>query len=219
MILWLSWYIGSIIHLNIKMSQYVSVFAKDGTDLYRQVATFAFAQYFSGYGRGAVVIDEDSFEKGEDGSIKAGLSYVVPGHDEQPPSSDIALFIEEYDPRQECVLAIMDSEGRTHCLQLTGEQLGSTPESLFREAFSKDWYSGFVTGDVLELKEQHDGLELEPGYYMFISEEATDMQIVQVGENEHGELGPFGIPTNIHSDYSKAFRATLMNLLGPEINI
>jgi hypothetical protein len=43
----------------------------------------------------------------------------------------------------------------------------------------------------LELKEQHDGLELEPGLYMFISEEATDMQIVPVAENEHGELGPF----------------------------
>ena len=74
----------------------IHIQAADGTDFYRQVATFAYASSIR-QGFGAVIVTEGEFRTYGDGRVEAKVVYVPYSLDVDLPSEVITL-IWDYDP-------------------------------------------------------------------------------------------------------------------------
>lgn len=80
----------------------------------------------------------------------------------------------------------MDADGQGSCLTLTAGKVGSTPKALFEEAIREQQHVPVVPGAVVRLREGPDAIE--PGYFVFLGDEKSEMVLSRAGEDEDGEL-------------------------------
>ena len=189
----------------VAVSDGVNIQASDGHDFYRQVATYAYSEFMR-KGVGAVVIAEGHFQVFGDGQIEAVLLYVPYTDDSEILPPEAEQQIDAYNPDRECVLALADGNGEGSCLTLTANQMGSSPKTLFEEAIRNQQHVPIVPGTVVKLCNGPD--DIEPGFFVFLGEQKSEMVISRAGEDEDGDIVPTDDIHRIHVDYRDAVEAT-----------
>ena len=190
----------------------IHIQSTDGTDFYRQVATFAYASSIQ-HGFGAVVVTEGEFGTYGDGRVAANLEYVSYSLDADLPSSVMAL-IEDYDPELECVFAMVDGTGEATCVTLTARQTGATPKRLFEEAIRARQHVPVLPGTVVRVTDWTAGID--PGLYVFLGEQRSEMALSLVGEDEAGNIVATDDIHRVHVDFRDSLEVTgiKINLIG-----
>ena len=127
------------------MEPTIHINASGGTDFYQQIATFAYGSYVL-HGSGAVIVTEGEFRVHGEGRVEAALMYIPFSQDADLPD-EIIEQINDYDPKLQCVFAMVDSEGKATVLTLNAaEHMGSTPKMLFGEAIKRHQQSRSFLG-------------------------------------------------------------------------
>ena len=154
-----------------------------------------------------MIITEGEFRNHGDGRVEASLTYVPYCEETDLLTPEIVDMIQEYDPDRECVLAIVDSAGKAFCLTLNAqEHMGSTPKQLFEETIKKQQHVPVVPGTLIRLKEPvHD---IDPGWFVFLGEEKSDMILSRAAEDEDGDILPTDEIHRVHVDYRDAVEVT-----------
>jgi len=144
------------------MEPTIHINASGGTDFYQQIATFAYGSYVL-HGSGAVIVTEGELP------------------------DEVIEQINDYDPELQCVFAMIDSEAKASVLTLNAaEHMGSTPKMLFEEAIKRQQHVPILPGIVVRLKDCVG--DIEPGWFVFLGEEKSDMILSRAGEDEDGDV-------------------------------
>ena len=167
------------------MDQTIHIKASDGTDFYQQIATFAYGSCVL-HGSGAVIVTEGEFRVHGEGRVEAALTYIPFSQDADLPD-EVIEQINDYDPELQCVFAMVDSEGKATVLTLNAaEHMGSTPKMLFEEAIKRQQHVPILPGIVVRLKDCVG--DIEPGWFVFLGEEKSDMILSRAGEDDDGDV-------------------------------
>ena len=176
------------------MTQTIHIKASGGVDFYQQIATFAYGSYVL-HGSGAVIVTE--FRLGIDREGRAeqknpgtrrtwveGVLAYTPFSQEAELTEEVIEQINHYDPELQCVFIMADSEGKAESVMTlnAAEHMGSTPKMLFEEAIKKHQHVPILPGIVVRLKDCVG--DIEPGWFVFLGEEKSDMILSPAGEDE-----------------------------------
>ena len=195
------------------MTQTIHINASDGTDFYQQIATFAYGSYVL-HGSGAVIVTEGEFRVHGEGRVEAALTYIPFSQDADLPD-EVIEQINDYDPELQCVFAMVDSEGKATVLTLNAaEHMGSTPKMLFEEAIKRQQHVPILPGIVVRLKDCVG--DIEPGWFVFLGEEKSDMILSRAGEDEDGDVVATKEVHRVHVDFWEQFQATGIRVMGRE---
>jgi hypothetical protein len=183
----------------------VRIHATGGTDFYRQVAIFAYGAWLR-HGYGAVCVKQETFHARKNGHVAAQVTY-IPYSAEAFLPSEVTEMINAYDPKRECVFAMIDAQGSASCVTLSAEEhMGSTPKQLFDEAAGNQQHVSFAPGEVAYLKEFI--ADIEPGYVVFIGEDKSEMILACAEEDEEGEIIPGPEVHRLHVDFRDSLTPT-----------
>ena len=182
----------------------IHIQAADGTDFYRQVATFAYASSIR-QGFGAVIVTEGEFRTYGDGRVEAKVVYVPYSLDVDLPSEVITL-IWDYDPERECVFAMVDGTGKATCITLTARQMGATPKRPFEEAITAQQHVPILPGTVVRVTDWTESID--PGLYVFLGEQRSEMALSVVGGDGDGTIVATDEIHRVHMDYRDAREVT-----------
>ena len=198
------------------MTQTIHINASDGTDFYQKIATFAYGSYVL-HGSGAVIVTEGEFRVHGEGRVEAALTYIPFSQDADLPDEVISQ-INDYDPELQCVFAMVDSEGKATVLTLNAaEHMGSTPKMLFEEAIKRQQHVPILPGTVLRLKDCVG--DIEPGWFVFLGEEKSDMILSRAGEDEDGDMVATEEVHRVHVDFWEQFEATRIRVKATGIRV
>lgn len=186
--------------------------AKDGTDFYRQVASFAFENY-TDHGLGAVIIRDGHFKPNPDGSINATLLYAsyILDSDILPPEAIEQINL--YNPETEVVLLIADLNDGS-CITLRADKIGCSP--LEAHTKEKGKYIPIAKGTVVRLMEPID--DIPTGYFVFMGEDKAMMQLARAGMEEDEDMVASDELHNVHIDYRDLFEVTNINIYRDDEN-
>ena len=187
----------------------IHIQATDGRVFHRQVAIFAYSEYIRCQ-RGVVLILEGAFRKRADGGVEATLRYAALKGEPEVLPPEIVPMVKEYDPDQECVLAMVDSTGKATCITLTARQMGATPKHLFEEAIKAQQHVPVLPGTVVRVTDWTAGID--PGLYVFLGEEKSEMALSVVGEDEDGNIAATDDIHRVHVDYRDALEVTRLRI-------
>ena len=191
------------------MTQTIHINASDGTDFYQQIATFAYGSYVL-HGSGAVIVTEGEFRVHGEGRVEAALTCIPFSQDADLPD-EVIEQINDYDPELQCVFAMVDSEGKATVLTLNAaEHMGSTPKMLFEEAIKRQQHVPILPGIVVRLKDCVG--DIEPGWFVFLGEEKSDMILSRAGEDEDGDVVATKEVHRVHVDFWEQFEATRISI-------
>ena len=108
---------------------------------------------------------------------------------------------------------MVDSEGKATVLTLNAaEHMGSTPKMLFEEAIKKHQHVPILPGIVVRLKDYAG--DIEPGWFVFLGEEKSDMILSRAGEDEDGDVVATKEVHRVHVDFWEQFEATRIRVMG-----
>ncbi len=135
------------------------------------------------HGSGAVIVTEGEFRVHGEGRVEAALTY-TPFSQEAELPEEVIEQINHYDPELQCVFIMADSEGKAESVMTlnAAEHMGSTPKMLFEEAIKKHQHVPILPGIVVRLKDCVG--DIEPGWFVFLGEEKSDMILSPAGEDE-----------------------------------
>jgi hypothetical protein len=187
------------------VEQTIHIDARDGTDFYQQIAVLAYGSFLQ-HGFGVVVVAEGEFRVRGDGRIEVSLSY-IPFSQEADHPDEVIEQINDYDPELECVFAMVDSKSKAAVLTLNArEHMGSTPKRLFEEAIKRHQHVPIVPGTVVRLKDYI--VDIEPGWFVFLGEEKSEMILSRAGEDEDGDIVVTEEVHRVYVDFWEQFETT-----------
>ena len=185
------------------MATTIYIKATDGTEFHRQVAVFGYSEYIR-HERGLVLIVEGGFRKHADGGVEATLRYVALEEEPGLVPTEVVPMVKEYDPQRECVLAMIDGTGKATCVTLTARQTGATPKHLLEEAIKAQQHVPILPGTVVRVTDWTAGID--PGLYVFLGEEKSEMALSVVGEDEGGNIVATDEIHRVHVDNGTRWR-------------
>lgn len=188
----------------------VCIRSKQGIDFYQRIAEFAFDSYLK-YDRGAVVINQGRFETTPTG-VNATAAYIP--YDEDIPSLaiDIREQLGNYDPHKECILCMVDAKGKGAIVTLDADDIGSTPETLYRDKLKQLLGVPFFPGAILRMTD--DIGEHEPGYVIYWETTKAMMRLARAKLTPSGDIVATDDEFEIHMDFVSAFEDTGKNVHG-----
>ena len=178
--------------------------AKDGNELYRRLAAFAYLSSLS-HGIGAAVIQEGAFVKGADGSVSADVRYIPYTPEDELFTAEAEGILNAYDPAQELILLIVDRQNRASCILMTAQLIGAMPKALCQEWVRGELGMPWLPGQLLSLDAQTADLPAGPYVFVWRDQATLLLRRVQHCENEHG-LAATGDLRHIHLDFAECFR-------------
>ena len=192
-----------------RMATTIHTRAADGRDFHRQVAIFGYGEYVRRQ-RGVVLLAEGEFRKHADGSITATLTYVAVQEEPGLLPPEVVPMVREYDPDRECVLCMVETTGKATCITLTARRTGATPKHLFEEALTARQHVPILPGTVVRVTDWTAGID--PGLYVFLREEKSEMALSPVGEDGNGNMAATDEIHRVHVDYRDALEVTRLSI-------
>jgi len=95
--------------------------------------------------------------------------------------------------------------------------MGSTPKMLFEEAIKRQQHVPILPGVVVLLK-NHIG-DIEPGYFVFLGEEKSDMILSRAGEDEDGDVVATKEVHWVHVDFWEQLETTRIRVKATGIRV
>jgi len=161
-----------------------------------------------------VIVTEGEFRVHGEGRVEAALTYIPFSQDADLPD-EVIEQINDYDPELQCAFAMVDSEGKATVLTLNAaEHMGSTPKMLFEEAITRQQHVPILPGIVVRLKDCVG--DIEPGWFVFLGEEKSEMILSRAGEDEDGDVVATEEVHRVHVDFGEHFEATGIKVVGQE---
>ena len=81
---------------------------------------------------------------------------------------------------------------------------------MFEEAIKKQQHVPIMPGTVVRMKEGPD--DIEPGYFVFLGEEKSEMVLSRAGENDDGQIIVTDEVYRVSVDYRDGLRVTEMRV-------
>jgi hypothetical protein len=188
----------------------VCIRSKQGIDFYQRIAEFAFDSYLKS-GHGAVVINQGRFQTTPTG-VNATATYIP--YDEDVPS--LAIDIREqlcnYNPHEECILCMVDAKGKGAIVTLDADDIGSTPETLYRDKLKQLLGIPFLPGAILRMTD--DIGDNEPGYVIYWETEKAMMRLARARLTPSGDIVATESEFEVHMDFVSVFEDTGRNVHG-----
>jgi hypothetical protein len=97
---------------------------------------------------------------------------------------------------------MVDAKGKAARLTLTAQKMGATPKQLFEKAVKTLQHVPVVPGTVVGLL--HSIGNIEPGYFVFLGEEKSEMLLSRAGEDEDGDIVVTDEVHRVHVDFRNA---------------
>jgi hypothetical protein len=88
--------------------------------------------------------------------------------------------------------------------------MGSTPKMLFEEAIKRQQHVPILPGIVVRLKDCVG--DIEPGWFVFLGEEKSDMILSRAGEDEDGDVVATEEVHRVHVDFRDALEVTVISI-------
>ena len=176
----------------------------------QHLSSYAFMQYLKeGYG---YCVIKESTEVIEEDNIEDLLEYIPYEINSDKVPLEAIDMIQNYDPQKELILVVRNNSQEMLAIQLTVQQLGSTPKEAYRTLIRQNRMGALIPGEVVSLKETVQ--DIQPGHYIFLTRDGAFMEFCKAGiDDDEDEIVRTDKTVKCHIDFEECFRIMMQDLI------